>query len=150
MPNYTDSLGFYKNSVAYPANGVDRLSFVSVELDFAKVIAARAAAGAVALAANDTLQVIHVPAGSLVLSAGLEVLEAESTNTTADFDLGFTGGDVDAFVDGHGSDTLGFSTTGTAGATFVSADDTIDLLLLTAVPTDAKVRIYASILNCND
>ncbi|MBG8588450.1 hypothetical protein EJG08_13010, partial [Neisseria meningitidis] len=46
MATYTDSLGFDKGSAAMPAKGTNRSSIVSVVLDFPKIIAARAAAGA--------------------------------------------------------------------------------------------------------
>jgi len=74
MADYTDSLGFNKGTAAFPAN-VTEVSKFSVELDFADIVAARSAAGATALVAGDTLQVIALPAGSVVLSAGLQVTE---------------------------------------------------------------------------
>lgn len=151
MANYTDTLGFDKNSAAYPANGNDRLAWVSTELDFAAIIAARSAASATALQANDTLQVIHVPANTIVIAGAIEVTSVESTNTTATFDLGWTGGDVDEFVDGAVCNALGVSSLGLIvdPTNYVTAADTLDLLLLTAVPTDAVIKVKALMFNMN-
>lgn len=145
MAAYTDSLGFHKNSAAYPAKGNDRLTSYAVELDFAKIVAARAAAGATALAAGDTLQVVPLPAGTVILSAGLQVTSAETTNTTATFDLGFTGGSpaaANAYANDAASNALAYVAADLANPTLVGAADTLDILLNTAVPTDAVVRVF--------
>lgn len=150
MAAYTDSLGFYKNSAEYPAKGNDRLTSFAVELDFAKIVAARAAAGATALAAADTLQVVPLPAGTIILSAGLQVVSAETTNTTATFDLGFTGGSpaaANAYADDIASNATGFSAAALANPTLVAAADTLDLLLNTAAPTDAVLRVFVVLAN---
>ena len=52
MATYTDTLGFNKGSAAYPAYGDTRIAYMETVLDFAAIIAARAAAGATALAAE--------------------------------------------------------------------------------------------------
>ena len=145
MAAYTDSLGFYKNSAAYPAKGVNQITSFSVELDFAKIIAARVAAGATALAAADTLQVLTLPAGSLVVAAGIHVVSAESTNVTADFNLGLTGGDVDVFAVAATSDVVGYYST--AASAVLGAADTVDLAFVVAVPTDAVIRVFAVVAN---
>lgn len=150
MAAYTDTLGFNKGTAAYPdGHGVSKFT---VELDFAKIVAARAAAGATALAAGDTLQVISLPAGSVVLSAGLVVTKAETTNTTATFDLGFTGGSpaaADAYANDLASNALGYGISNLANPTVVSTADTIDLLLNTDDPTDCVVKAFALVLNVN-
>ena len=61
MPTYTDSLGFDKGSAAYPEKGRLSLTKLSVELDFAAITAARAAAGATALTSGDVLEVLQIP-----------------------------------------------------------------------------------------
>jgi len=53
-----------------------------------------------ALAANDVIQVLDIPANSVIIAAGIEVLTAQSGSAVLTFDLGVTGGDVDNFVDG--------------------------------------------------
>ena len=149
MAAYSDSLGFNKGTAAFPAN-VTEVSKFSVELDFAKIVAARSAAGATALLAGDTLQVIALPAGSVVLSAGLQVTKVESTNTTATFDLGFTGGTpaaANAYANDLASNALGYGIANLANPTAVTAADTIDLLLNTAVPTDCVVVAFAIVAN---
>lgn len=149
MPAYTDSLGFNKGSAAYPAN-VTEVSKFEVVLDFAKIVAARAAAGATALAAGDTLQVIALPAGSVVLTAGLRVMTAETVNTTATFDFGFTGGTpaaANVYTNDLASNALGYGIENLANPTAVASADTIDILLNTAVPTNAVVKAFAFVAN---
>jgi len=149
MANYTDSLGFNKGTASFPAN-VTEVSKFSVSLDFAAIVAARAAAGATALGAGDTLQVIALPAGSVVLSAGLQVTKVESTNTTATFDLGFTGGSpaaANAYANDLASNALAYGIENLANPTAVTSADTIDLLLNTAVPTDCVVNAFAIVAN---
>lgn len=150
MANYTDTLGFYKGSAAFGAHADKRLGFVSVKLDFAKIVAARSAASATALAAGDTLQVLQIPAGSLMLAGGLTVSSAETTNTTATFDLGCTGGSpiaANAFVNDGASNAVANLSTGLAAPVLFATADTIDLLLNTAAPTDAVVWAWALFYN---
>lgn len=149
MTAFTDSLGFNKGTAAFPAN-VTEVSKFEVTLDFAKIVAARSAAGATALAAADTLQVIALPAGSVVLTAGLQVTKVESTNTTATFDLGFTGGSpaaADAYANDLASNALGYGIANLANPTAVTSADTIDILLNTDVPTDCVVKAFAIVAN---
>lgn len=149
MTAFTDSLGFNKGTAAFPAN-VTEVSKFEVTLDFAKIVAARSAAGATALAATDTLQVIALPAGSVVLTAGLQVTKVESTNTTATFDLGFTGGSpaaANAYANDLASNALGYGIANLANPTAVTSADTIDILLNTDVPTDCVVKAFAIVAN---
>lgn len=150
MAAYTDTLGFNKGTAAYPdGHGISKFT---VELDFAKIVAARSAAGATALAAADTLQVISLPAGSIVLAAGLVVTKVESTNTTATFDLGFTGGSpyaANVYVDNDASNALGLGAADLANPSVIVSADTIDLLINTAVPTDCVVEAFAVVVNAN-
>lgn len=149
MAAYTDSLGFNKGTAAFPAN-ITEVSKFEVVLDFAAIIAARAAAGATALVATDTLQVIALPAGSVVLTAGLRVTSAETVNTTATFDFGFTGGSpaaADVYTNDLASNALGYGIANLANPTAVTSADTIDILLNTAVPTNAVVKAFAIVAN---
>lgn len=150
MANYTDTLGFNKGTAAFPdGHGVSKFT---VELDFAKIVAARSAAGATALAAADTLQVISLPAGSVVLSAGLVVTKAETTNTTATFDLGFTGGTpyaANVYANDAASNSLGLKAADLANPSVIASADTIDLLINTDDPTDCVVEAFALVLNAN-
>lgn len=156
MTAYTDSYGFNKGTASFPAFGDTRISYVEVVLDFAKIVAARSAASATALAATDTLQVIQLPANSLVLHAGFQVTSVETANTTATFDFGFTGGSpaaANAFGNDIASNALGWSWAagnGLANPIVIgTSDDTIDLLINTAAPTNAVLRCFAVIVNPN-
>jgi len=156
MTAFTDSYGFNKGTASFAAYGGNRISYLEVELDFAAIVAARSAASATALAAADTLQVIAVPANAVILHAGFQVTSAETTNTTATFDFGFTGGSpaaANAFGNDIASNALGWSWpagNGLANPVIVgTSDDTIDLLLNTAAPTDAVLRCFAVVLNPN-
>jgi len=150
MAAYTDSLGFNKGTAAYPdGTGISKYS---VQLDFAKIVAARSAAGATALSAGDTLQIISLPAGTVVLSAGINITSAETTNTTATFDLGFTGGSpaaANAYGNDLASNSTGLKAADLANPTVVASADTIDLLLNTAIPANAVVNVFAVVIDTN-
>lgn len=91
-------------------------------------------------AANDVLRVIAIPAETVILEAGIEVLTALTASVT--MDLGITGGDVDIFVDGD-TNATGYSVA-TATARHVAGDaDTLDVLMLTANSTVGKIRVWA-------
>lgn len=151
MAAYTDSLGFNKGTAAYPAN-VSDISKFEVTVDFADVKAARSAAGATALVATDTLQIISLPAGSVVLSAGMNVVTAETINATATIDIGFTGGSP-AAANVYGNDlatnSTGLKAADLANPTVVASADTIDILLNTAVPENAVIKFFAFVGNAN-
>lgn len=150
MAAYTDSLGFNKGTAAFPAN-VNSVSKFEVELDFATIVAARAAAGATALAAADTLQVINLPAYCVVLAAGLNVTSAETTNTTATFDFGYTGGSpaaANVYCDDFASNAVAMDSDNLANPTVIKSADTIDILLNTAAPTDCVVKAWAIVADC--
>jgi hypothetical protein len=61
-----------------------REGWVEVELDFAKIAAARTAAGAVALAAADTLVLFPTFAGMAVIAVGAFLQRAEGATCTID------------------------------------------------------------------
>jgi hypothetical protein len=121
---------------------------VEVEID----LAAAATAKGSALAANDVIEAITVGANTAVMFAGIEVITAPAGGTTGSVDLGITGGDVDAFVDG-------FAITGAAAGAYaalantatpiiVAAGGTIDALLLGTTPdTSGKLRVFAYLMD---
>lgn len=149
MAAYTDSIGFNKGTAAFPANAP--ISKFEVELDFAQIVAARSAAGATALAAADTLQVISLPAYCVVLAAGINVTKVESTNTTATFDLGYTGGSpaaANVYCDDFASNALAMDSDNLANPTVIKSADTIDLLINTAAPTDCVIKCWAIVADC--
>ena len=148
MAAYTDSLGFNKGTASFPAD-VTSVSKFLVELDF---VAARSAAGATALAAGDTLQVINLPAYSVVLTAGLNVVKVESTNTTATFDLGYTGGSpaaANVYCDDFACTAVAMDSDNLANPTVIKTSDSSDLLLNTAVPTDCVLQAWAIVADCS-
>jgi len=158
MAAYTDTLGFSKGSAGFDSRANNCVTKQEVLLDFAKIVAARAAAGVAALVAADTLQVLHIPAGSLLLGGGVEIMSAETVNTTATLGLGCTGGgglpSVTASLLAAAAVTnavgmTAISTISLAAPSVFVAADTLDLLLNTAVPTNAKVRVFALLANCN-
>ena len=153
MPTYTDTLGFNKGTAAFPGPEQARFVYYEVKLDFAAIVAARTAAAATAFVAGDVLQVLNLPAGLCILQGGLEVMTVEGTNTTATFDLGFAGGSpaaANVFGDNVVSNALGITATGLAAPVTLAANDTLDLLLNTAVPTNAVVRVFVIGVNVND
>lgn len=141
MVAFTDSLGFNKGTAdAYPANGVGAVLKLEVELNFATIIAARSAAGVAALTTSDTLQVLRIPAGSVVLSAGFTVTSVESTNTTGT--IGLTDGSV-TYATGRVINATGTGAANLANPTVYSAADTLDISFATAMPTDLVVKAWA-------
>ncbi len=149
MAAYTDTLGFYKGTAAFPDSSPVRK--FEVTLDFAKIVAARADAGATALAATDTLQVINLPAYCVVLAAGLNVVSAETTNTTATFDFGYTGGSpaaANVYCDDLASNSVAMDSDNLANPTVIKSADTIDLLINTAAPTNCVLKAWAIVADC--
>ena len=147
MVAYTDSLGFYKNSAGFTANYTDRVSVIEIDLDFAKIAAARTAASAAALGSGDTLVIGVLPKGSFVLSGVATLVRAEGA--AANIDVGISGGTTDFWVDG-------FDLNGTVGATGGYADaaayyctaDTSVLLTLNSASIDAaRVKISLAVVN---
>ena len=145
MTTFTDSLGFNKGTAAFPANTTE-ISKFEVKIDLAAVIAARLAAGATALAATDVLEAIPLPAGSVVLSAGCQVLEAETTNTTGTYSVGY-GGATTAYTNALANNVLAYGITNLANPTVFATADTIDVLFNTAVGTNGVINVFAFVAN---
>lgn len=123
---------------------------VDVSIDFAAAATEKGSA----LAAADIIECINVPANTLILNAGIEVitvLGGESSDTT--FDLGVTGVEADNFIDGFDADaaTAGaYAQNAAAYQPLVNATaDTIDLLIATATtaPTSGVVRVWAVLMD---
>jgi hypothetical protein len=121
---------------------------VEVEID----LAAAATAKGSALAANDVIEAITVGANTVVMFAGMEITAAPAGGDTCTVDLGITGGDVDAFVDGFtvtGGSVGDYATlANTACPILVTTSDTIDMLVLGTTPdTSGKIRVYAVLMD---
>ncbi len=89
MVAYTDSLGINKGSIALAASYTNHFSVMDYVIDFAKIAAARSAAGAAALAATDTLVLATLPKGTMIVGGMVKLLKAEGAAGT--IDLGITG-----------------------------------------------------------
>jgi len=157
MATYTDSLGFNKGTAAYPANDLNKSVRVEMVLDFPKIIAARSAAGATALAASDVMEIIPIPAGTIVSNVGMVVTTAAGVTSTLSIGDGSaaagylaatsvnatgTSGGVPVLSSGAFAPTL-------SGGKLYSAADTIDITIGTAVPAAAVVRLFATFTDVN-
>ena len=101
-------------------------------------------------ASGDVIQAIEVPANTLCLYAGLDVLTADGAGNSGTLSLG-DGADVDAFVTASTAtaglevtrERAGTSAMGTTsiGYRIYAAADTIDLVIATGA-IDAKVRVF--------
>lgn len=101
------------------------------------------------VSASDVVVGPTIPAGTLLLGGGLEVITAHTgTSTDCTLDVGITGGDVDVFVDGFDFDAASvgdFANSGVQTQTVVSTADTLDVLVATqtGTTTAGKVRVWA-------
>lgn len=105
------------------------------------------------LATNDTLIVMDVPAKTMVLAAGAEVLTAFNTNTTLNIGFDSDSGD-DNIVDGISGASTGFLAAGTNGsislAARVATADTIKVTVSGATVTRGKLRVYLLAADISD
>lgn len=115
-------------------------------------------AGAFTAAVNgDVFELLTIPAGTLVVAAGAEVLTAFN-GTTPTVNIDFAGGDD--IVDGASVGSTGFLAGGTNGSAigtdglnyvqFVSTADTIDVTLaVTGNVTAGRLRVFAVVVDLN-
>ena len=110
-----------------------------------------------ALAASDVYQCLSIPASSVILHAGLQVVTVMTgTSTDTGYDLGITGGDVDNFVDGFDADGASagdYAPTPAAYApVMVGAADTLDILVAAQTGTSltGKIRVFATLMDISD
>ena len=89
---------------------------------------------------GDIVQALDIPAETLIMEAGVEVITALSGSAT--IDLGITGGDADRYVDGDTKAT-GFSTLTATARVIVSSADTLDALIAGAASSAGKIRVFA-------
>ena len=107
-----------------------------------------------ALAAADIIQVMTIPANHAVLDAGMEVTTIHAgTSTDVALDLGVTGVDPDAFVDGFIPDAKAVGvysvSAGNGPISAAAADDTLDILIqaMTGTTTAGVLRVYALLMD---
>jgi hypothetical protein len=100
-------------------------------------------------AQNDVLQCIDVPAETLIMAAGVEVLTACSSSVV--IDIGVTGSsagfsDPDAFVDAYDATGAAYAPRDVADAApmlTIKTADTIDALIAGAASSAGKIRVWA-------
>lgn len=145
MTAYTDSLGFNKGTAAFPAANVP-VAKLEVELDFAAIAAARAAAGVAALAATDTLDVIPLPAGTTVLMVGADVTTAEGAVAT--MDVG-DGSSATTYMSNVNLNAVAANGATVAAPVFYGSANKI-MVTIDSNDTDvAVVRVWAIVADCN-
>ena len=89
---------------------------------------------------GDVVNALDIPAETLIMEAGIEVITALSSSAT--MDLGITGGDVDRYVDGD-TNATGYATLTATARTIVASADTLDILTAGADSSAGKVRVFA-------
>ena len=152
MATYNDGKGYKLGTgAAHVAKGINKVSTISVKLDFAAITTARAAAGLTALAATDVLEVIRVPANTLVTNVALNVTTAEGGTLTVDVG---DGDDPDGYIDGvNANATAAYITVaGTAAyeqGKYYTAADTIDVVTVNAADT-AVMTLTAVMIDCSE
>jgi hypothetical protein len=108
---------------------------------------------------GDIFQLLEIPAGVLVINAGAEVMKAFTSSCTLDMDFG----EGDDIIDGADITSTGFCAKGTNGQTnvigtgaastytqFMSSADTIDCTIAGAAPATGRLRVYATVVDCNE
>jgi hypothetical protein len=148
--------GVGANSIAtLPANaGTHMVRTIQEYLDIDALIAAGNS-----ISDGDVFQMLEIPAGTLVLNAGAEVMKAFTGSCTLDMDFG--GGDD--IIDGADITSTGFCAAGSNGQTntvvgnaastytqFIGTADTIDCTIAGAAAATGRLRVYATVIDCND
>lgn len=146
MTAYTDSLGFAKGEAAFWSHGYNRVARNEVLIDYAAIVAARSAASAAALAAGDTLEVMPIPAGSLVLAAGVSIITAGAA--TSAVDLG-DGSSATAFLSNKALTSEVAWSSELAAPVFYQTEGVVKFLFKTALPTGLKAKVWVLLLDCN-
>jgi len=135
-----------------PVRSVRNMPYmVENTINFASAVTAKGSA----LAAADVIEALQIPAQSIVLAAGFEVLSAVTGSCTVS--LGVTGVTAAAYVSAFGvtsSLSVGdYATPATAGYPIVTKSaDTLDLLLVTETTTlsAGSLRVFALIVDAQD
>jgi hypothetical protein len=144
MVAYTDSLGINKGSTALGASYTNRFSVMEYEIDFAKIAAARTAAGATALANTDTLVLAKLPKGTYIVGGMTKLLKAEGAAAT--IDIGITGSLTLFCNDFDCNTTVGTIVAGTT-ASALTADTDVVMTVNTASTDVAKVKLCIIVID---
>jgi len=151
MATYNDGKGYNLGTgTAHVAAGINKVSSVTVDLNFATITTERAAAGLTALTSADILEVIKVPAQTLVTHVALEVTTAEGGTLTVDVG---DGDNPDGYIDGvNANATAAYLTVAGTDAyeagKFYTAADTIDIVLNNAADA-AVMKLTAVMVDCS-
>lgn len=144
MVAYTDSLGINKGSVALASSYTNRFMVMEYTIDFAKIAAARLAAGATALANTDTLVLATLPKGTYIVGGSVKLLKAEGAAAT--IDLGITGS-LTLFANDFDCNTTVATMTGATTAAFLTADTAVVMTVNTASTDVAKVLLSIIVID---
>lgn len=124
---------------------------IEATIDLAAAVTAKGSA----LAQGDIIQAISVPAESVILAVGVEVESAMTgTSTDATIDVGVTGVDADAFVDGFDLDGASAGAWASQPAAYQpivigGTADTIDILIATQTNTITGGILRVTALVCS-
>jgi hypothetical protein len=144
----------FGNTTKHPSNHSQRTPyFVWDYIDFAEATTSKGSA----LAAADVIQVLDIPAGTLVMNAGMTVVEAfAGTSTGLALDLGITGVEADNFIDGFDFDAAVVGDHALPPAAFQplvvgAAADTLDILIQAqdGTFTAGEVIVWALLCDIN-
>lgn len=126
---------------------------VEIEIDFAAATTTKGSA----LASADVIQTLDIPANTVLLMGGACVKTAMTgTSTDLTLDIGITGGDVDALVDGFDYDGAAVgdyaTVVGVNEPIFFATADTLDILIATQTGTftGGVLRVFALLLDVSD
>ena len=148
-----DTTGVSSDSIAAmpSAKNTHVMRNIEAYLDIDALVAAGGS-----FADGDIFQVLEIPANTLVLNSGAEVMKAFTSSCTLDMD--FAAGDD--IIDGHDITSAGFCAAGTNGQTntvvgsaastytqFVTTTDTIDAKIAGAAPATGRLRMYATVID---
>jgi len=112
--------------------GRGQLIVRQVRMDFDAI----ATTSGTALGVSDTYQAIDISEGETIISAWVNIITAATA--ASDIDLGFTGGDVDALIDGLDANVATKGTKAARGALlplYMAENDTVDVLESTGAQT---------------
>ncbi len=132
-------------------NGTVQVPYrVEFDLNFATALTAKGSA----LAAADVIECIYIPAGTVVMGAGIaNVVVADSTTLTLHVGTGVDNDEWAASFDAKGAvGTYGADLDSVPSWNTYAAADTIDVTLatLTGTLTTGKVRVYALLLDVSN
>ena len=151
----SDTAGVGANVLAVPTVVGNTVRTIEAILDIDAMVAAGYSG-----ADGDIFQLLEIPAGSVMLTAGAEIMKSFTTSCTGDID--FAAGndiiDTDDLTQAAGTylvlgtagetnviNTASASTYAAAALALVATADTIDVLIAGAAPATGRLRVYAVI-----